>query len=81
MRLAAILVMWPGSFEYTFVLSSQGGSTWSLTLIGRMFSEKKTFENVDKYDIWVTLDQGQRMTCISSCIVEYGNFVSSDALF
>ena len=30
MGMAAILVMWPGSFEQTFVPPSQGGPTWNL---------------------------------------------------
>ena len=44
MGMAAILVMWPGSFEQTFVPSSQGGSIWNLTLIGPVVSEEKMFE-------------------------------------
>ena len=47
MGLAAILVMWPGLFEQTFVPPSQGGSTWNKTAIGPVVSEEKMFENVD----------------------------------
>ena len=46
MGMAAILVMWPGPFEQTFVPPSQGGSTWNLALIGLVVSEEM-FENVD----------------------------------
>ena len=47
MGIAAILVMWPGPFEYTFVSLSQGGSIWNLASIGSVVSEEKMFENVD----------------------------------
>ena len=40
MGMAAILVIWPGSFEQTFVPPSHGGSIWNLTLIGQAVSEK-----------------------------------------
>ena len=46
MGMAAILVMWPGPFEQTFVPPSQGGSIWILASIGPVVSEKM-FENVD----------------------------------
>ena len=45
--MAAILVMWPGPFEQTFVPPSQGGSIWNLASIGPVVSEEKMFENVD----------------------------------
>ena len=45
MGMVAILVMWPGSFEQTFVSPSTG--TWNLTLICTLISEEKIFENVD----------------------------------
>ena len=47
MGMVASLVMWPGPFEQTFVPPSQGGSIWTLALIGSVVSEKKMFENVD----------------------------------
>ena len=40
MVMAAILVMWPGPFEQTFVPPSYRSSTWNLTLIGPVVSEK-----------------------------------------
>ena len=42
MDMAAILVMFPGSFDQIVVTPSQGGSI--LTLTGPVVSEKKTFE-------------------------------------
>ena len=47
MGTAAILVMWPGPFEQTFVPPSQRGSIWNLTSIGPVVSEEKMFENAD----------------------------------
>ena len=49
MGMAAILVMWPGPFEQTFVPPTQGGSIWNLSSIGPVISEEKMFENVDKH--------------------------------
>ena len=40
MAMAAILVMWPGPFEQTFVPPSHRSSIWNLTLIGPVVSEK-----------------------------------------
>ena len=45
MSMAAILVMWPGPVEQTFVHPSHGGSIWNLALIGPAVLEKKIFEN------------------------------------
>ena len=47
MGVAAILVMWPGPFQQTFIPPSLGVSIWNLSLIGQLFSEEKMFENVD----------------------------------
>ena len=47
MGVAAILVMWPGPFEQTFVPVSQEVSIWNLNLIGPVVSEEKMFEIVD----------------------------------
>ena len=47
MGMAAILVMWPGTFEQTFVPPSEGVSIWNLSSIGPVVSEEKMFENVD----------------------------------
>ena len=44
MSMAAILVMWPGSFEQTFVPPSHGGSIWNMTLIGQAVPEEKMFK-------------------------------------
>ena len=43
--MAAILVMWPGPFEQTFVPPSHGGSIWNLTLIGPAVSEEMFKDN------------------------------------
>ena len=40
MGMAAILVMWPGQFEQTFLTPPHGGSIWNLTLIGPVISEE-----------------------------------------
>ena len=48
MGVAAILVMWPGPFEQSFVPVSQGVSIWNLNLIGSVVSEEKMFEIVDR---------------------------------
>ena len=41
MDMAAILIMWPWSFEQTFIPSYQ---RWNLTSIGPTVSEEKMFE-------------------------------------
>ena len=43
----AILVMWPGPFEQTFVPPSHGGSIWNLASNGQAVSKEKKFENVE----------------------------------
>ena len=48
MGMAAVFVMCPGPFEYTFVSPSHGASTWNLTSINFMGSEEMSFENVDR---------------------------------
>ena len=45
MCMAAILVMRPGQFMYTFIPPSHGGSTLNLALIGQAVLEEKIFEN------------------------------------
>ena len=44
MGMAAILVMWPGPFEQTFIPLSHRSSLWNLTLIGPVNSEEKMFK-------------------------------------
>ena len=44
MGMAAILVMWPGAFDQTFVPQSYGGAIWNLTLTGQASSEEKMFK-------------------------------------
>ena len=69
MGMAAILVMWPGPFEQTFVPPSHGGSTSNLAVFGQAGSQEK---QVWKGWTWLILVQGQWMTMtfdirISSC--------------
>ena len=47
MVMAAILAMWPGPFEQTFVATVHGNLTWKLTSISSVISENM-FENVDR---------------------------------
>ena len=47
MGVAAILVMWPGPFEQTFISASKGVFMWNLSSIGPVVSEEKMFEIVD----------------------------------
>ena len=44
MGMAAILVMWPGPFEKTFVPPSLGDAIWNLASIGPVISEEKMFK-------------------------------------
>ena len=44
MGMAAILVMWPGLFEQTFVPQSHGDSIWNLASTGPVVSEEKMFK-------------------------------------
>ena len=59
MAMAAILVMWPGPFEQTFVPSSRRSSIWNLTLIGPVVSEEKMFKECGRRQ---TTDDGRRRT-------------------
>ena len=44
MGMAAILVMWPGPFEHTFVPLFHGDSIWNLASIGPVVFEEKMFK-------------------------------------
>ena len=44
MGIVAILVMWPGPFEQTFVSPSHRSSIWNLTLISPLVLEEKMFK-------------------------------------
>ena len=44
MGMVAILVMWPGPFEQTFLPPSHGDPKWNLASIGPVVSEEKMFE-------------------------------------
>ena len=47
MGMAAMLVMWPRSFEQLFFPKGPGGCIWNLVAIGPVVSEEKSFEIVD----------------------------------
>ena len=50
MGMVALLVMWTGPFEQTFILPSNGGLTWNLASIGLTVAKEKKFENVNLSD-------------------------------
>ena len=50
MGTVAILVMWPGPYQQTFVPPSHGGSTWNLASIGPAVSKEKKFEMLNLCD-------------------------------
>ena len=54
MDMAAILVMWPGPFEQTFVPPSHRSSIWNLTLIGPVVSEEKMFKECGRRTMTTT---------------------------
>ena len=56
MGMAAMLVMWPRSFEQFFFPKGPGGCIWNLVAIGPVVSEEKSFEIVDGQ----RTDDGQR---------------------
>ena len=47
MGMAAMLVMWPRSFEQLFFPNDPGGCIWNLVAINPVVSEDKSFEIVD----------------------------------
>ena len=47
MGMAAMLVMWPRSFEQLFFPKGPGGCIWNLVAISPVVSEEKSFEIVD----------------------------------
>ena len=62
MGMAAILVMWPGPFEQTFVLLSFKSCIWNLTLIGPVVSEEKMFKECGRWRTTDDDDDGRRRT-------------------
>ena len=62
MGMTAILVMWPGPFEQTFVPPIQGGSAWNLVSISPVVSEEQMFENVDNIHTFIHTYGRQRPT-------------------
>ena len=53
MGLEAILVMWPRSFEQTFVPLSQGGSM-TVSLVKKHFDWHNSFPGEDVWSVWTT---------------------------
>ena len=49
MGMAAILVMWLGPFEQTFVPPSHGDSIWNLASVGPVVSEEKMFKECGRW--------------------------------
>ena len=49
MGMVAILVMWPGPFEQTFVPPAHRSSIWNLTLIVPVVSEEKMFKQCGRW--------------------------------
>ena len=58
MGMVAILVMWPGPSEQTFIPPSHEDSKWNLASIGPVVSEEKMFKECGRQtDTW-TDDRG-----------------------
>ena len=49
MGMVAILVMWPGAFEQTFVPAPHRSSIRNLTLIGSVVSDEKMFKECGRW--------------------------------
>ena len=59
MGMMAILVMWPGLFEQTFIPPSHGDSIWNLASIGPVVSEEKIIKECGQWmDRRQTMDHG-----------------------
>ena len=74
MGMAAMLVMWPRSFEQLFFPKGPGGCIWNLIAIGPVVSEEKSFEIVDGR----TTDDGRRTTGPAYTISSPGAFGSGE---
>ena len=59
MCMVAILVMWAGPFEQTFVPPFHWGSTWNLASIGLAVSKKKKFGKVESEWPWTMISEWQ----------------------
>ena len=68
--MVAILVMWPGPYEHTFIPPSHGDSIWNLASISLVVSEEKMFKEWGRRTDRHTDDGSQRPTYpISSALV------------
>ena len=80
MGMAAMLVMWPRSFEQLFFPKSPGGCIWNLVAIGPVVSEEKSFEIVDgrRMTDGRRTDDGRRTTEPAYTISSPGAFGSGE---
>ena len=77
MGMAAMLVMWPISFEQLFFPKGPGGCIWNLVAIGPVVSEEKSFEIVVRR----RTDDGRRTTEPAYTISTPGAFGSGELIF
>ena len=68
MGMAAMLVMWPRSFEQLFFPKGPGGCIWNLVAIGPVVSEEKLFEIVDGRRTDGRRTDGRRTTDNGACL-------------
>ena len=79
MGMAAMLVMWPWSFEQLFFPKGPGGCIWNLVAIRPVVSEEKSFEIVDgRRTDGRTTDDGRRTTEPAYTISSPGAFGSGE---
>ena len=80
MGMAAMLVMWPRSFEQLFFPKGPGGCIWNLVAIGPVVSEEKSFEIVDgrRTTDGRRTDDGRRTTEPTYTISSPGAFGSGE---
>ena len=79
MSMAAMLVMWPRSFEQLFFPKGPGGCIWNLVAIGPVVSEEKSFEIVDgRRTTYVGRTDGRRTTEPAYTISSPGAFGSGE---
>ena len=80
MGMAAMLVMWPRSFEQLFFPKGPGGCIWNLVAISPVVSEEKSFEIVDgrRTTDGRRTDDGRRTTEPAYTISSPGAFGSGE---
>ena len=50
--MAAILVMWPGPFDFYVILISHEGFIWNIILISLVVPKKKDLKKINLSDLW-----------------------------